>query len=146
MSTSTAETTPERLAAFAARRQINWPVLATVLIYGCVIIVSGRWLRQTSSTAAAYKAYHRAKVDFGLGRASLAEVCAASRRCCIAQCRLPAFSKSAPLQAHLARIEATEPAGSLFVSGTEKPQQNQAEVWQVFHDEALLWVQLKKPR
>ena len=147
MTTTAPEISLDQRAALRMRQPIKWGVVASVFVCGCLVIVAGYWFRQTTDTAAAYKAYHRAKVEFELGRASLSELCGASRRCCIAQCRVPRLGKSAPLQAHLARIDAARPATVVKTETGEKTDdQDSLKAWQVFHDEAALWIALGKPK
>jgi hypothetical protein len=121
-------------------RKLPWVALSSIVVCGGIVMLGGYWFRKTADTAAAHKAYHRAKIEFELGRTLLNDVCTTSRRCCIAQCSIPRLSCSASLQSHLARIDALEPAGD--DAGTQRDH----EVWQVYHDEAKLWITYGKPK
>src|SRR5258708_29001132 len=79
-------------------RKLPWVALSSIVVFGGIVMLGGYWFRKTADTAAAHKAYHRAKVEFGLGRTALTDVCNASRRCCIGQCSIPPVSCSAALQ------------------------------------------------
>ncbi len=121
-------------------RNLPWVALSSIFVIGGIVMLGGYWFRKTADTTAAHKAYHRAKTEFGLGRTTLNDVCTASRRCCIAQCSIPRLSSSAALQSHLARIDALQPVGD------ELGVQRDHEVWQVYHDEARLWITYGKPK
>jgi hypothetical protein len=121
-------------------RSLPWIAFSSIVVFGGIVMLGGYWFRKTADTTAAYKAYHRAKVEFGIGRTALDDVCTASRRCCIAQCSVPRLSSSAALKSHLARIDALQPAGD------EPGAQRGHEVWQVYHDEAKLWITYGKPK
>jgi len=116
------------------------------MIYGCVAMVAGYWVRQTSDAAAAYKAYHRAKIEFGLGQASLEDVCSASRRCCIAQCCIPRLSSADVLESHMRRINGIRPPQTGVDTGAESGDRGATRAWKTFHDEAEMWIKLGKPK
>jgi hypothetical protein len=128
------------------RQPIRWSFVAAVIVYGLAVMLTGYWFYQTNDAAAAYKAYHRARLEFAQGKAALDDVCAASRRCCIARCSIPRLSKTPLLQAHLERIDALRPTEVASGASPESVRRNAVEVWQIFHDEAVLWVQLGRPQ
>ncbi|HVW00085.1 MAG TPA: hypothetical protein VHB77_07090 [Planctomycetaceae bacterium] len=132
-------------ASLPAHQQTKWGLLCTIAMAGCLVIVIGYWLRTTNNTAAAYKAWHLAHAEYGDGHATLDAVCAASRRCCLAQCSVPRFSRALPLEEHLKRIDALRPTDGA-PSDTESKPDHRAEIWRIYHDEAALWVRLGKPK
>jgi hypothetical protein len=124
-----------------------WTAAGSMIVGGCAMILSSYWYRSTNDTAAAYKAYHRSRVECDLGRVKLEDTCNASRRCCLAQFGLPRTGKSAVLQAHLARIEALRPSAVPSTTAAPEIHSSRAvDVWQNFYDEAVLWVKLGKPK
>jgi hypothetical protein len=130
----------DRRALVSAARHFPWTPLASIAICGGIVMLGGLWFRATVDSAAAYKAYHRAKIEFEIKRATISDVCGASRRCCIAQCAVPRPSASAVLEAHLARVE------SLHSAAEAADGRGVQEAWQIFRDEAALWVQYGKPK
>lgn len=131
--------------ALLAQRHSSLGLLSAVFAGGLLAIVIGYWLRTTNDTAAAYKAWHRAHDEFREGQATLDAVCAASRRCCLAQCNVPRLNRTGALDAHLQRIDALRPSESPANAEAAGPQ-HQSEIWRIYHDEALLWVKLGKPK
>src|SRR5260370_28058651 len=81
-------------------RKLPWVALSSIVVFGGVVMLGGYWVRKTADTAAAHKAYHRAKVEFGLGRTALTDVCNASRRCRICQCRIPPVEAPPPFRSY----------------------------------------------
>jgi hypothetical protein len=135
---------PMRAAVFAQHRS-RLGLLCAVFAGGLLAVAIGYWMRTTNDTAAAYKAWRHASDEFRDGHASLDAICAASRRCCLAQCSGPRLSRTGALEAHLKRIDTLRPS--------EGPATNEAnsadhrtEIWRIYHDEAALWVKLGKPK
>ena len=133
-----------RAAVFAQRRS-PLGLLCAVFAGGLLAVAIGYWMRTTNDTAAAYKAWHHAHDEFGDGRATLDAVCAASRRCCLAQCSVPRPTQTGALDAHLKRIDALRPA-EVPANDEATAADHRSEIWRIYHDEALLWVKLGKPK
>lgn len=119
-------------------RGVDFLLLASLVVVGAVVLVAALWFRQTSDICACYKAYHRAKEEFRLAGVRAADVCMASRRCCVAQCNLLLADEEAACDAHLHRLQALAEQQPPSRPGGEADADR--AIWQAYLDEANLWV------